>query len=110
MKRMALVLLFGSVLGFASTVLVSFALGSESISQPSEGLPKPGEGISKPTEVVLQPSEVVLDRRSKFPCNYATYTPNGVDFQLTKYVVCFRRGTFVVEPASAKDVHDVWAN
>jgi hypothetical protein len=38
---MALGLLFGSVLGFASTVLVSLALSSESLSQPSVGISTP---------------------------------------------------------------------
>jgi len=109
-KRMAVVVMFGVVLGFGSTVVVSLALGGQSLSQPSEGIiPEPGEGIPKRSEVISQPSED-LDKPSRVPCNYATYTPNGVDFEQTKYVVCFRRGTFVVEPASAKDVRDVWGS
>jgi hypothetical protein len=114
-KRMALVLLFGSVLGFASTVLVSLALGSETLSKLREGLSGPGqgvskhsEGLSKPSEALSKPSEVVLSKPLKFSCSYVSYSAKGVDFQKTKYV-CFRRGagqlrSFIHFPAGGSEM------
>jgi hypothetical protein len=99
-KRMALGLLFGSALGFGSTLLVALALasGGAGLPKPSESLSQPSEGLPKPSEILSQPSGGI-SKPLKFTCNYATYTSNGVDFQQTKYVACLRGGALVVEPA-----------
>jgi hypothetical protein len=98
-KRMAVGVLSGFVLGFGSTVLVSLALGSEGASlspvrfspSPVRASPSPVMRFSR-SPVRASPSPVkALSKPLKFSCTYVTYTTKGVDFEQTKYV-CFRRG------------------
>jgi hypothetical protein len=63
---MALLPPFGLVLGFASTVVVSLALGNQGAS--------------------LRPV--------RFSCNYVSYTAKGTDFEQSTWpYVCFRRSS-----------------
>jgi hypothetical protein len=98
-KRMAVGVLFGFVLGFGSTVLVSLALGIEGASpSPVMVYPSPVVRFS-PSPVRVHPRPVArvpvraaprpvkaLSKPLKFSCTYVTYTTKGVDY------VCFRRG------------------